>query len=102
MAGLTLTEEQKPKLAAAQKTYDDKIAQLNTAMQTAMKQVVEALCASDTTPAKLKELAAQAGKIDVDAFQARVDFIAEMKKSANGRAIQEYRGDVEEDGQPSL
>jgi hypothetical protein len=72
------TDEQRSKITDAQEKFQAKLTTLNTALQAATKQLVDAI-AGDSTPAQLKELSGNASKAEADVLQTRVDFWAELK-----------------------
>ncbi|MDO8588620.1 MAG: hypothetical protein Q7T82_16450 [Armatimonadota bacterium] len=79
MGFLEVTEEQKPKLAALQKTFDTRMMEIGATVRSTTKQLIDALCAEGTTPAKLKELGAKASDADAKILQARLDFWLDLK-----------------------
>jgi Spy/CpxP family protein refolding chaperone len=79
MEYIALTDEQKPKITEAQEKFQTKLLALNTTLQAATKQLVDAIAAGDATPAKLKELSVNASKAEAEVLQARVDLWDELK-----------------------
>jgi hypothetical protein len=78
-----LNEPQKPKLTEAREKFEAKLVTLNTALQAATRQLVEAIVAGNCTPAKMKELSSNASKAEADVLQARVEFWGELKTLLN-------------------